>query len=232
VLSMRGTQLVGDLSTGPAHHGILWQGFSGSYTDLHPPGAINSAANATDGTRQGGYVQAPSPGGVAIKATVWHGSAASAENYHPTWGLESKILSMVPGEEVGWVSAPALGERAAIWHGSAESALLLSDGLSAATATNGEMQVGYNAFPNVPFLHAAAWFGTASSVIDLGALLPVGYTYSAANAVYRNGDTFYIAGQARLNSHDEAWVWTYTIPSPGTLVPLALAGLALLRRHR
>jgi hypothetical protein len=82
--------------------------------------------------------------------------------------------------------------------------------------------------------HAALWFGTAESFVDLHSFLPSGYSYSTATGVANDGVNEFVVGTATndITGQTEAMKWVHAVPEPGTLLTLALGGLLLRCRYR
>ncbi|MEX2218956.1 MAG: hypothetical protein WD749_09370 [Phycisphaerales bacterium] len=228
--AMAGNQQVGDAIVAVSvSHAALWTGSSGSFVDLHPAGATDSRARATDGTFQGGWTL----GGGANRAALWAGTAASHVSLHPAGGLSSRIFGMAPGEQVGVARFFGSNDHAALWRGSAASYLDMNPpgaGLSTLNATCGVAQVGYANLGGVN--GAGVWFGTPESFLSLHQFLPHGYFQSVATSVVVEGGTLYVGGYATTPSGDEAFLWTGPIPAPGALGLLVGAGLLAARRRR
>jgi hypothetical protein len=207
--------------------------------DLHPQGWDYSSAQATNGTRQGGFVIRFGPGG-GHHAALWSGSAASMLDLSPGPEFLSEIRGMAGNEQVGYTSGspPSQnGEHAVLWRGTAASLLDLNpfpNVNSEANATNGLAQVGASGDPLLQSYEAALWFGTAQSWVGLGRFLPAGYGQSVATSVSFADGLFYVGGYARnfTTGRFEAMLWT-GIPGPGTgAAMLTAAGWWAARRRR
>ncbi|HYE61135.1 MAG TPA: hypothetical protein VD997_03995 [Phycisphaerales bacterium] len=209
----------------------LWSGTAGSWVSLHPSGVNTSTARGTDGTQQVGQVNI---GGQGNRAAFWSGTAASFVNLHPTGYQISIAVAVHNGQQVGLVQGTP-GNHAALWSGSAASFLSLTPagafGSSARGVFNG-VQVGTASFPDAQ--RAGLWRGTAASWEDLHQYLPAGYSSSAANSIWSDGTTTYIAGSAfnPATARNEAMLWTYTVPAAPTTGVLGLAGLLAAGRRR
>lgn len=86
------------------------------------------------------------------------------------------------GQEAGAFDT-AIGERAALWTGSAASLIDLNPAgfaASEAVATDGTRQGGWGYITSTGNSHALLWYGTAASAVDL---TPTGYSYAVVNAV-------------------------------------------------
>lgn len=151
--------VVGNMQVGVASHtqtgrphAALWHGTAASFVDLHPAGAEQSRALATDGVLQGGW--ATLPGGAIAEAVIWAGSAESVVDLTPPGVFEAKVFGMAPGVQVGLVRYSGENPRAALWRGSAESFVDLSPEGSVWSelhGTDGTIHVG------------KAWFGAQSN---------------------------------------------------------------------
>jgi hypothetical protein len=156
---------------------VLWELNSGIVeTSLHPPGAIQSRAEAVHGFEQGGSVAFTENDN---RAALWSGSAASLIDLHPAGAGDSYVLGMGPGQQVGYATLPF--SHACIWSGSPESFVDLhpvNQGLenllaSQGAQTDGTTQVGWIIFENGLITdHPALWQGTPESMVDL---LPTGW---------------------------------------------------------
>jgi uncharacterized protein (TIGR03382 family) len=220
--------------SGLPERAVVWHGTAESMVYLHPTGNVySSEAIATDGSHQGGWVRYGTFPNIGLyHAAMWSGSSATFQDLQPSEVQESYITGMAPGQQVGWTSTPDLGRQAAVWSGSAASWQnfgVPGMGTSELLATTGTEQVGA-VHPGLP--KAAIWFNSAASYLDLHQFLPPAFYDSTATCVYRDGTTIYVGGWAHIGSHNEAILWTGTIPAPGALPLLAAAALAGLRRRR
>ena len=174
-----------------ALHALMWPlANTSSPIDLHPGSAYTSSeALGLYGARQVGYaVTASSPS--TAHAILWNGSAASAVDLTPSnvtgayaWGV-SKLWQTGCG-----IVAPATVQHALLWGGSAGTMRDLNpSGFndSCARAVHNGVEAGYGRVGNE--YHAVVWTSSAKSAIDLGALLPSGYTQSQAFGFDSAGD--------------------------------------------
>ncbi|MFN0131982.1 MAG: hypothetical protein ACKVW3_05560 [Phycisphaerales bacterium] len=195
-LAIAGNQQVGWTFAGIYEFAAMWRGSSASYVNLHPTGALTSVATATDGTLQGGYVAYG--GGTSIQAVLWNGSSTPIAFLNPP-ASSSRVLGMVPGQQVGWTQFVEQNTHAALWSGSAESWIDLNPAgsvRSVAHATAGSVQAGLYYTPGSSFSRACVWYGTPESVVNLHALLPPGYLNSVAYAVSVVDGITYVGGIA------------------------------------
>jgi hypothetical protein len=166
-------------------HAALWHGTAASFVDLHPPGYYLSAAEATSGQEQVGYVQAgPS---TQQHAVLWRGSAQSMVMLEPTGAVSSDALAAVPGLQGGSVQFPT-SLHAGLWSGTAASFVDLNPSGVLNSWING-MAPGQQVGAVTP-MHAALWRGTAASFMDLnppGAGISILYgTCGTAQVGYAN----------------------------------------------
>jgi len=115
-------QQVGYITTsgGPTHAGY-WSGASGSFVDLDPTGTWLSYANASNGSQQGGSLNA-NPGSFERHAYLWSGTAASGVDLHPAGSYaRSTVTSMTASQQGGTVDVSLGTPHAALWSGTAAS---------------------------------------------------------------------------------------------------------------
>ena len=109
----------------------LWHGTAASYTSLAPANSFstNVFALSPDGAYQGGYelIQTPNPLVQVSHAALWHGTADSFVDMHPTnfAGIVSSIIEgMIDGLQVGFVNGVDKQDQnfnyAFLWSGSAD----------------------------------------------------------------------------------------------------------------
>jgi hypothetical protein len=195
-----GNQLVGGVYKNNGYNAALWNRTTpSSFVNLNPAGALSSAAIATDGTRQAGYVQSPGPS-FQDRAGFWSGTAASFVDLHPGGTAVSSIAYAIAGNQQGGMVNYDGFAHAALWSGTAASYTdLTPPGLgfgnhSEILAMTTSQQVGY-AGP-----HAGIWFGTAASFVDLH---PAGAAWSEAHATIDTMQT----GFAVFDSYRHGILW-------------------------
>jgi len=199
---------VGDLLFPGIHHAGLWHGTPKSFVDLHPAGAAESTALATDGVLQGGAVRWTN----RFRAAIWNGTPES-------------VVDLGVGDGNSWVEGMANGVQvgrfdpgyAALWRGTAESFVDMrppgTSGGSRLYGTTGRVHVGR--FPQGFAVRAGVNFGTPQSWLGLHQFLPAQYgSYSEARAVYQDGPRIYVGGWAENSdtSYQEAILWIGTDP--------------------
>lgn len=196
-------------------HAALWRGTPESFVDLHPTGAVRSGCSATDGILQGGSVSWPS-----THATIWNGTAQSYVDLDPS-GLGgsggSHVYGMAHGVQVGDVGVAGGGFHAALWRGTPHSFTDLNPpgGSTSFYATTGQVHVGQGGIGGSTVARAIINFGNVNAWLDLHQFLtPAQYpSFSAANAVYQDGDTIYVGGYAQdPNGRNHAILWIGHVP--------------------
>lgn len=228
---------VGWTDSGQGRRAALWHGSSSSWVDLHPAGARYSQVFATDGLRHWGAVDYPAPGGQITHGGYWTDQPGSFTSLNPGAQWSSAIRGIGGTQQVGYTwPALGLGQHATLWNGTPESWLDVHPfpgfGSSQLNATTGTVQVGWSHVPGFSFPRPGAWFGSASSFVDLSQFLPAGYGGGEAFSVTQDGDRIIVGGYANGPSgRAEAVIWTY-VPAPGVLPLLAAAGLWAGRRRR
>jgi len=210
--AVRGDMQVGSAAFPPGYdlQAALWRGTGASFVDLHPAWAWQSVALATDGELQGGYAV-----GQLKHAVLWSGTAQSCVDLSPS-GRESEVRGMAPGIQVGWTFFQG-GYHASVWRGTAASWEDFNPpgGDTRFLATTGRIHVGDGGLGSPGAAHAVLNYGTPNVWLDLHQFLPAGYTsFSAANAVFQDGDTIYVGGYATSDAtaQAEAFLWIGTIP--------------------
>ena len=186
-LGTNGTQQVGygaGTPTGGSTHALLWTGTADSAIDLNPSGFTYSEATAADGSHQVGY------GYIGSFAPPWHallwsGTSDSAVDLNPNGYFDSFAYGTGGSEQVGYGDeSPGSSEHALLWFGTADSAVDLSPlgyENSLANGTDGTQQVGAAAL-HLGSYQAFLWTGTASSGINLQAILPAGGVWNSSQA--------------------------------------------------
>jgi hypothetical protein len=153
---------------------------SEDYVDLHVAEFLHTSAGGIHGDEQVGIGWLDS-GFTEFHALLWRGTAGSMVNLHPTGELWSIAEAVHSGRQVGAVSVSIDAPRAALWHGTAESFVDLSNNVrSHALGVHGDQQVGWIDPAGPTVRRAALWFGTAESYVNLGGDAP--NVFSAANS--------------------------------------------------
>jgi hypothetical protein len=179
---------------------------------LHPLGAYSSSATGVNATQQAGFWQ---PTSSALEdPVIWFGTS-SFLNLAPAatdWG---ELYGMEGDTQYGIFGGGGVGARAAIWHGTPESRVVLDPTgafFSAALGAHGSEQVGVRGSP----AHAVLWHGTAGSLVDLH---PPGALESAAlgtDGLHQGGYVHFTAPHAAL--------WSGTAASMIDMNPIGSAG--------
>ncbi|HEY1687072.1 MAG TPA: dockerin type I repeat-containing protein [Tepidisphaeraceae bacterium] len=257
-IGIAGNQEVGvgrGTGTGNNDHAILWTGAANTAVDLNPTnltGYTASFAYATDGSQQVGYASGSATSG-NNHAMLWSGTASSAVDLQPTdlTGFVSSSADGISGTQiVGVAQTPGTSDNtyAILWTSASPTSAVdlnpLPQGqnvwLSQATATNGAEQVGlaFESHGNgIGNPMAVVWSGTASSMINLDALLPsgeqgqgtvaqsidaygniVGFSLTGAPPIWLAGDTYKISGGT--GTWNTATNWLSGIPAAGNDVLL------------
>ncbi len=182
---------VGYATFSGAVHATVWRGTGGAFLDLHPGGAIWSAAWGIQGREIVG--QTGLPGGSA-HAGIWSGNAFSYSDVHPAGWANSYLIATDGKDQVGGVQNATFSiQHAAVWSGTAGSFVDLHPAgydTSAANHTFRGNQVGVATILGLE--RAVRWSGTAASVVDM---TPPGADSGQAYAISRHG----IVGYYRQN---------------------------------
>lgn len=212
---------------------VVWNGTADSMVDLHPVvGAFEESwvLGVHNGQQVGITIDANTG---LWEAALWNGTADSYVNLNPAAGGESDAVAVYNGFQYGGAEVGGTW-RASRWNGSAESWVDLNpEGAlsSFILAAHDGVQAGQANIRGSN--HASLWFDSADSWIDLHALLDGNHWgMSVAFAVWTDGNMIYAGGEA-FNTQTrqfEAVMWT--IPTPGSMSALALAGLVATRRRR
>ena len=205
-------------------YAALWRGPSHALVDLHPSWADVSAALATFGGMQAGYVVVGpgQPQYAGYHAAIWHGSADTFVDLSPV-GAEFASIGAV--DATGQAGAFRLTNmptsHAALWHGTAESVVDLHPAgayASQAQAISNGRQGGYVQFERDGPSHAALWSGSAESFFDLNS--PGGPTISGA--IYGMDGNVQVGQAGFVDGTGGATVWFGTPDSAfylGSLLP-------------
>jgi hypothetical protein len=217
-----GSQLVGTVGGGSMPgSGAVWNGLSQSPIIFPPPGGISATsatALATNGQDQVGGITVGTLGDG--RASLWHGSAASWTNLHPS-NFTSSVATAIDGNlQGGWVYSAATDYNAALWSGSAASFLDLNPPGAARSQIFG-MAAGQQAGYFEPLgqnPHAAIWHGTAQSASDLN---PPGVGLSE---LYATCGTAQVGDVTYTGSHFGCGIWFGTAQSFVPLDPYLPSG--------
>ncbi len=138
-LAIYSTQTVGYKIQSSIAHAGSWSGDALSWKDLNPAGWTHSQAWATSGLQQGGFVS----NGTGDRACIWAGSPGSMILLHPAGVVQSRVYGVAGGKQsggggvqVGRVTMNNAQQHAALWLGSAESFVDLSQFLPPAYAVS------------------------------------------------------------------------------------------------
>jgi hypothetical protein len=152
---------------GSTTQAALWAGTGGSFTNVHPAGALDSTITGVGtGNQQVGYATY----GARPQATLWNGPTGAIVNLDNFLAGSAATFahSVNDGQQVGYVQMNAGGTLAALWSGTAGSFVNLNpggvDGSYANGVANG-YQVGSTYANNGS--DAAMWHGTAGSWVNL-----------------------------------------------------------------
>lgn len=149
----------------------LWRGTAQSFVSLHPKGAHSSHVNAVGGGAQVG--EALSGDRTRNDAVLWRGSADSAVVLNGPAGTSAYLSGTDGTQQVGQITPPNLvPPRAALWEGTSESYRSLHPTgayLSNARAVQDGVQGGVVRWSAQTDIEPVLWFGTAESLIRLGA---------------------------------------------------------------
>ncbi len=211
---------------------VLWNGTADSYVDLHPlTGNIEESWVLSLHNNQ--QVGITIDGNTALwNAAMWSGTAASYVNLNPAGATESDAVAVYNGFQYG--SSDIFGTwRASRWSGSAESWEDMHPDVATYSfiqAAHDGVQAGIAGVGGIE--RASVWFDSADSWVDLHALLEGNWGHSRAYSVWSDGTMTYVGGYGyNLDSNQfEAVMWA--IPSPGTGLILALAGITTAARRR
>ena len=168
---------------------------------LQPAGFLWSLAAGTDGVAVVGDGQRADGSGGAL---LWRGSPLKAVALAPAKSYASQALSVLGGEEVGWVRVRKGGASyAALWRGSARRLVNLNPKgflSSVATGTDGRNQAGWG-LRRGGKPQALFWSGTPASAVDIN---PPGFESSKAYGIWDGC----VAGEARTRTGSEhAVLW-------------------------
>lgn len=212
VMDVRGGMAAGNAGVGGKRQAIAWLAQQPvEFADLHPDGASNSYAYATDGDRQGGSAYMLDFGGA--QAVVWDDTPQSMVVMHPPGYGYSIIHAMAPGAQAGVglvrIADGRLKDHALLWHDTPESWLDMHPSFhpganSYMFGTTGDMHVGRSNG------RAGIWFGDdPESFLDLHQFVPGDPGGSNADDIDVYDGRVYIAGRATfVRPHAMMWIGT------------------------
>jgi hypothetical protein len=200
-----GTTQAGYFNTATESHACIWNGTAASVQDLNPIGIAASQIMAGGGGQQGGRIVV----GGLMHAAIWQGTAVSYVDLNPV-GASQSLVSATDGSTQGGYGIFGGITHAGIWRGTIASFVDLHPAGSTTSfvnAVSGAYQAGSVYFAGIP--HAALWNGTVASFIDLHAVLPAGYSESAAQGVWTDGQIIQVVGSAYNSAamREEAVIW-------------------------
>ena len=217
-----------------ARHAILWNAISFGWTDLNPPSSQISAAGATDGQTQGGYVIPIGEG--QEHAALWRGTATSFVDLHPAGWRYSSVSGVGIGVQVGTASGLSGSARPALWHDTAQSFIDMTPGRGTfghILATTGTVHVGEVMIDGVS--SAGLWWGDSpDAFVNLHNFLAPEWWQSTATGISLHNGKYYISGRGGRTDfvRNQALLWVIDdVPTPASTSILALAGV-LARRRR
>ncbi len=210
--AIAGTQQAGYAVTDNSEHAVVWAGTAASFQDIHPDGSTESFLTATTGTQQAGRATFNGH----AHAGIWAGTKQSFVDLNPSGASASYVAATTGAQQAGGATING-DSHAGTWVGTAASFTDLNPAGTTSSelyATTGTRQAGY-AYINGES-HAGIWAGTAASFVDLHSVLPAAYTSSAAYAIWTDGVTILVAGDAEnaVANRQEAMLWRFTFVAP------------------
>lgn len=230
VYGLSATQQAGYIRSGVVNRASVWSGTAASRVDLHPTGSTLSKAMGVDAGQQVGFAIF----GGSERASLWTGNAGSWTDLTPDGASGGEALAVHAGQQAGYATFEGV-THAALWSSDAASFVDLNplgaEGSQAHDVFAG-YQVGWTTVGGL--IHASLWNGTAGSWVDLQGALSSDFLYSVAEGVWSDGTTVTIGGWGYngTTQRDEALLWTYTVPTPGTLGLMASGLVAAGGRRR
>ena len=165
-------------------HAMLWSGSAESAVDLGYLNALgNSYATATDGMQQVGIINYP---GVTTIAALWSGTANTFVNLNPSGYQSCAATGVYDGVQVGYGSITNGGTQALIWHGSASSVAVLSNGARAMGISRGQV-VGWIVAQH-PNTYDAAMWSVAGDFVNLAPAGVIASELFSTNGSQQVGD--------------------------------------------
>lgn len=237
-------------------HAMIWNGDPTLAADLNPTnitGYTSSFGYGVKGNYAVGSARGTTPTGGNDHAMLWLGGAniatdaGTAVDLNPT-NLVGRTSSIAYGTtsdgtiQVGFSSGTGTGNNshATLWGSSANSAVDLNPaGVTTSVAydagsdaAGNPIEVGYgNGTATGGKNQAFLWSGLATSFINLGALLPAGWT-SQASSIDSFGNIYGTGFNTANRPFAIEWAATDTVPEPASLSLLGLTGFGLLQRRR
>ncbi len=201
---------------------IVWQGSSASAVDINPQGYSISHAYGVRGSQVVGQGYGYRNGVDHVDALLWNintNQVVDLQPYNPN--LPNSIAYGTDGvHQVGALTAPTGTEYAAMWSGTAQSAVQLSTiQNSYALGVGGNEQVGFaEEFTN----HAMLWRGSQQSQIDLQ---PSWFTYNEVTTAFATNGINQVGfgGNIGPSNQTHAMVWSGIADSAIDLNPTGMA---------
>ncbi|MCA9304147.1 MAG: immunoglobulin domain-containing protein, partial [Phycisphaerales bacterium] len=197
-VSVVGTGTTDDASGNVYNKAVIWQAPTHEFAySLHPTGYRNSSASAVDGDDQYGTASLPF---AIVHAARWSGTSSTFVDMHPSWASNSAIVDASDGQQVGVVNQWS-NSHAVIWSGTPESIIdIHPDGALSSTVSDceGGLQLGAVNYDDGTGSHPGIWAGSASTFVDLSAVVPAGYSGLSLTAIDVAPDgTISLVGSAR-----------------------------------
>lgn len=186
-------------------HACIWSGSAASMLDVHPAGASTSRLWGIGDGKQVGEANIGGKG----HAGVWSGTAASFVDLHPA-GADFSIAYASAGGKQGGFAVYNGDQNAALWSGTASSFVNLHPAgasFSVVRGILGSYQVGYVRIAGAT--RPVIWTGSANSYVDLLPTLPATYTGGTCKAIWTDGTTLFILGEAydTIDDVNHAILW-------------------------
>lgn len=188
-------------------YATIWDGSAKSWVDLHPPAYHISTGTAISGDVQVGYAK-PAPTTTYEHAILWRNTPESAVVLHPAGADSSLALATDGTQHVGSASFAGGVYRAALWQGTSLRYVGLGPAGYQSSIAHGVakgQQVGFASYQGNG--HAALWYGSKESFVDLN---PVNRGYNFGSIAYATNG-FTQVGVARsgfptlVHVHAAAW---------------------------
>ncbi|AIE86407.1 hypothetical protein [Fimbriimonas ginsengisoli] len=180
-----------------------------SVTVLAPSGVNNSATYAVAPGYQAGSARLA---GSNQSAVIWHGSAASVENFNPA-GSDNSIIVAASSTDQGGTAVLGGIAHAALWHGTAASFVDLHP--TGATYSTVKALYGNEQGGNIgPGEQAAMWSGSAAT---FRRLQPSGSTSSAVNGMGPGQQVGFFTAPSNAHGYAHACLWSGSAASVSDL---------------